>query len=133
MRKAILCLVILVFGAHCFGQQADTTRPLTREDYLQKSKQQKTAAWVLLGSGLALGVGGAAWAGSDWEASGPDVLLVLSGISMVSSIPLFIASGKNKRRAREASTSFKLEKYSHVHQGNLSVHYFPAVSIKLTL
>jgi hypothetical protein len=87
----------------------------------------------LLGSGVALGVGGAAWAGSDWEASGPDVLLVLSGIAVVSSVPLFIASGKNKRRAREASTSFKLEKYSHVHQGGLSVHYFPAVSIKLAL
>jgi len=91
MRKIILFSLVLVSFLSSFSQQTNPSNALTREQYLQKSKHQKTAAWILLGGGIALGVTGVIVDASNWESSGGDVLLVLGGVSMISSIPLFIA------------------------------------------
>ncbi len=133
MRKLILFSLILVSFLSSFSQQTNPSNALTREQYLQKSKHQKTAAWILLGGGIALGVTGVIVDASNWESSGGDVLLVLGGVSMISSIPLFIASGKNKKRAMAASASFKMEKTQVVHQLSFSQRVFPAVSLKINL
>jgi hypothetical protein len=133
MRKIIVFSLFVVSFLSCFSQQTNPSNALTKEEYLQKSKHQKTAAWVLLGGGLALGVTGIIVDASNWESSGGDVLLVLGGVSMISSIPLFIASGKNKKRAMAASTFFKLEKIRVVHGLAFSQRAFPAVSLKINL
>jgi len=133
MRKIILFSLVLVSFLSSFSQQTNPSNALTREQYLQKSKHQKTAAWILLGGGVALGVTGVIVDASNWESSGGDVLLVLGGVSMISSIPLFIASGKNKKRAMAASAYFKMEKTQVVHQLSFSQRAFPAVSLKINL
>ena len=46
--------VFISFTAPSFAQQTDTVKPMARQDYLDKSKRQKTTAWVLLGGGAAL-------------------------------------------------------------------------------
>ncbi|MBK7121967.1 MAG: hypothetical protein IPH68_03650 [Chitinophagaceae bacterium] len=48
---SIACALIAIV-IQSFSQTVDTT------DYLQKSKNQKTAAWVLLGVGAALDIAG---------------------------------------------------------------------------
>ena len=56
----------------------------------------------MLGGGAALVLGGAILdLSSDWNKSETPYLVVIGigGASMVGSIPLFIASGKNKRKA----------------------------------
>jgi len=133
MRKIILFSLVLVSFLSSFSQQTNPSNALTREQYLQKSKHQKTAAWILLGGGIALGVTGVIVDASNWESSGGDVLLVLGGVSIISSIPLFIASGKNKKRAMAASAYFKMEKTQVVHQLSFSQRAFPAVSLKINL
>jgi hypothetical protein len=52
MKKIMLCTMLLFLTASLFSQQTNP-QSLSRQDYLEKSKKQKTAAWILLGGGLA--------------------------------------------------------------------------------
>ena len=129
MKKTTTILLLLTISAAIYCQQPQSLKT----DYLQKSKNQKTAAWVMLGGGVALGVGGAAWAGSDWEASGPGVLIVIGGAFIIGSIPLFIASGKNKRKAMSATTFFKMESAPQLINRNIVTRSRPSLTLKLSL
>ena len=104
--------LLIVFGAFAQTTISDTTiHVLTKEDYLRKSKNQKTAAGVMLiggtvtmtvGVGIALGGGGL-----DCAFGTPDckknqtlagILFYSGSVAILGSIPLFIAAGKNKKR-----------------------------------
>lgn len=100
MKKALILLLLTACIATSYSQES-------KADYLKKSKNQKTAAWVLLGGGLAMGVGGAVWAGSNFNSTGPDVLFALSATTISAGITLFTISGRNKRKA--ASMSFIMQ------------------------
>ena len=133
MKKVTIYILLLMVATTTFSQQNPSSPTLTKQDYLKKNKNQKTAAWVMLGGGLALGVGGAAWAGSDWEASGPGALMVIGGASVIGSIPLFIASGKNKRKAMSATTFFKMETAPQLINRNIVTRSLPSLTLKLSL
>jgi hypothetical protein len=94
---------------------------LTKEDYLRRSKQQRTAgtAFVIGGGALAL-VGGALWFLSPIAglAEGGDVdgakrtgqTLVLAGTTIgLVSIPFFISGSKNKKAAGIYTGSTELQ------------------------
>lgn len=131
MKKITMCLLLIFVAAIIRGQQTTTAPTLNKQDYLKKSKTQKTTAWVLLGGGVALGIGGAAWAGSDWEASGPGALMVIGGASVLGSIPLFIASGKNKKRA--ASMTIRNERIISNQKNSFVYKSIPSLSISIQL
>jgi len=57
MKKIIAFLTLLIIGMSCFSQQTDSLQSI-KTDYLRKSKNQKTAAWVLLGGGIAMTITG---------------------------------------------------------------------------
>src|SRR4051812_47477351 len=101
MRKFFICTILLSMTTSSFCQQTDLGQSSTQKNYLQKSKKQKTAAWVFLGGGFALAVGASVLdVSSDWSKSETPYLIALftGGASMLGSIPLFIASGRNKRK-----------------------------------
>ena len=50
--------MLLSFTINSFSQ-VEKAPKLSKEYYLQKSKNKKTAAWILLGGGTAMIVGGA--------------------------------------------------------------------------
>jgi len=52
---------------------------------------------------------------------------------MVGSIPLFIASGKNKRKAMAAGAFFKMESAPVFSGYNVAYVSYPAISIKVDL
>ena len=137
MKKIILFTMLLIFSVSSFSQQTTPSKPVTREDYLKKSKNQKTAAWVLLGGGTVL-IGTGFLIGDREESSFDDAATgaILGGIgvlSMIGSIPVFLASGKNKRRANAMSTSIGMENADFV-KGYTTVHAsYPAISIKIRL
>src|ERR1700741_2560430 len=113
MKKNIIYLLLLALPATSFCQKTNDTVPVVKTDYLIKSKNQKTAAWVLLGGGTAL-IGVGFLIGDSKNATFDDAGtgVVLGGIgflSAVGSIPLFIASGKNKKKAMKATTFIKME------------------------
>ena len=116
MFKLLLYTILnIIVSVSCFAQTSpiESKPHLNQTDIdhlLKKSKNQKIAAWCMLGGGTLLvliGFGGAAaegydnsWGGTPEYSSTPDILLVSGLLSMAGSIPLFISSGKNKRKAR---------------------------------
>ncbi len=86
----------------------------SKEFYLNKSKNQKTTAWVLLGAGSALAIVGLIgfdanfdiWSGSDAQSRRADFFgfMALTGmVADVISIPFFISAHRNKKIASTIS------------------------------
>jgi hypothetical protein len=135
MKKIILFAMLLIMSASSFSQQINPSPTLTKQDYLKKSKNQKTTAWVLLGGGAAFILIGDL-IGNSKESSFSDagtgvVIAGVGALSMLGSIPLFIASGKNKRKAM--SMSFKNELIPQLQNGSFVNRAVPALSLKISL
>ena len=135
MKTIILLVVFLSLAGETFSQ--DTTKSnLTKEYYLQKSKNQKTTGWVLLASGTTAIVVGVLVmnAGSkedDFNSGfgdifGGAIIATVGIVADVVSIPFFISSGKNKRLA--ASVAFSEQ---NIYLLDRSVAAAPALSFKI--
>ena len=141
MKKLILMIAAALLFFKTFSQQTNPVPASLQKDYLQKSKKQKTAAWGLLGFGTAMLVGGTAIAaheyGDRWnegEGEGLEAAGVVAAIgvtAMVGSIPLFVASSRNKRKAM--SVSVKNEQFHSLKNSSLVYRSMPAVSLKINL
>lgn len=153
MKKIIILTMLLILATTTFSQQISPSPTLTKQDYLQKSKKQKTAAWWLLGGGLvlsttsmAIGVGKAAddlanaFVGiltlnpdpaPQKDYTGETILLIAGTAAIVASIPLFIASGKNKKRGM--SLSFKNERSLQLSKQNFVYRSVPSINLKFNL
>ena len=146
MKKLIFLLSFTAATACCFAQETDITKPLSKNDYLQKSKNQKTAAWVMLGVGAALDVAGIATTLSNASKeldytfgfgqpqtsvnhAGEYVLYIAGTAALGASLALFIAAKRNKTRA--ASLTFKNEMTPQLQ--NSTVHYSPLPSLSLKI
>src|SRR5947208_10675345 len=142
MKKAINCLVLLIVVLATFGQQNNPSLNLPKQDYLQKSKHQKTAAWIMLGGGAILFSVGSILSAHDVvdvftgqpQNANPvldDVLAATGAAAMLGSIPLFIASSKNKKKA--VSLSLKNELIPKIFKISLVYHNIPSVTLKVAL
>jgi len=142
MKKIILFVAMVIVAVSTFSQQTNPSPSLTNEDYMQKSKKQKTAAWGLLGGGAAFVLTGMlipkgdlvheGWFGNSYENDGIKGVFELTGIlSMIGSIPLFTASAKNKKRAM--SISFHNETIPQIQQKSFVYRSIPSLKLKLNL
>ena len=141
MKKLILIIAAILHFSESFSQQTNPAPSLSKQDYLAKSKKQKTGAWGLLGFGAAMLVGGTIIAASEtedrWNDGGGEnleaaaVVAAIGVAAMAGSIPLFIASGKNKRKA--ASLSFNNMRILQLKNSSLVYKPMPAVSLKINL
>ena len=130
MKKILLCVMILVISTSSFGQQIDTSKFNTRKYYLKKSRSQ------LVGGLILLGIGGTTLALVSNGKTSFNILPVLvigGGLFVLGSIPLFIASGRNKRKAMNATTLFKMETIPTLHQTGINFHSYPAISVRFDL
>ena len=137
MKKIMVYFLMLAFPVISFSQKTNDTVPDVKTDYMAKSKNQKTAAWVLLGGGTVL-IGIGFLVGDSKNASFDDAATggVLAGIGVLStigSIPLFIASGKNKRKALKASAFIKMEKGTIIERQAFVQTSYPAIAFKINL
>ncbi|HMK26795.1 MAG TPA: hypothetical protein VK483_12265 [Chitinophagaceae bacterium] len=133
MKKIITCIALLIVANSIYSQQ-NPSPALTKKDYLQKSKNQKTAAWLFTGGGIVItGLGisdGNASAGKSDDSR--KTVLIVTGLAAVAvGITLFIAATENKKRAE--SLSFKMENAPLIRQGSFVNHSYPALSFRLTL
>ena len=130
MKQIAICITLLVFSTIAFSQQTTPIQTKTKQDYLQKSKQQKTTAWILAGGGLVLEIAGAI----AYQQGNAGLLLLGAGLlSQAVSIPFFISAGINKRKSKEVSLSFKLEKTPDIQPTVISFRSIPKISLKLNL
>ncbi|MFI5133149.1 MAG: hypothetical protein ACHQEB_02380 [Chitinophagales bacterium] len=148
MKKIFVFLLLFAVSFTVFSQPVTTTAPMFKSDYLKKSKSQKTAAWVLLSGGTVLTVTGlvissnsainelasAFSSGRNDKAFVTGEVLTITGcLSMLGSIPLFISSAKNKRRAMATTAFFKMETAPLIQYTTIALQSYPAFSIKINL
>ncbi len=133
MKKYFAATLLLLFVFSVFSQ--DSLK--NKDHFLQKSKKQKTAAWILLGGGATLTIVagvillGQYYVGSD-ENTVASVMAYTGLAAMVGSIPLFIASGRNRRKAG-ASVSIKMEKVTIIRPSLAFTSRYPVVAIRVCL
>jgi hypothetical protein len=137
MKKHLLLSLLFALSMNSFCQQRETAPTLTKQDYLQKSKKQKTTAWILLAGGTTVGFIGLTkfnFAGSeDPEFSNtPATVMFFSGIAVaITSIPFFNASKKNKRRA--AAISIKNQFVPNIQSSGLVYKPTPCLVMRVNL
>ncbi len=124
MKQLIFLTLLFAFAKACFSQQTVQKQPLMKKNYLQKSTSQKKTASILLFGGAGLiatsfiiprgelenidnclgwGVPGV-YCNSKYKNDGiKTAFFIVGGASALGSIPFFIASRKNQRKANAAS------------------------------
>ena len=108
MKTFFLLLVLLLVSSILAGQHKE----FSKDYYLQKSKKQKNTAWILLGGGTAMAVGGFAKFDSSWDSgstTSTDVAGIIGTVGILAglaSIPYFISAGKNKNIAMTVSMDY---------------------------
>jgi len=149
MKRLLLIITASLFLFESFSQQIDPAPALTKQDYMEKSKKQKTAAWVLLGGGAALIITGTILSANEVEKDyqndpnnpfaplteadfdGPEWVFTTGIFAGLGSIPLFIASSRNRRKAM--TLSLKNEQFQSLKNSSLVYRPMPAVSLKVKL
>ena len=138
MKKALFLLMLIATTACGFSQHSTNAKPAVNTDYVQKSQQQKIAGWILFGGGVILTTVGGAKVISDnlfWEpldkTNPGEVLMLVGSVSMLASIPLFIACSRNRRKA--ISLSFKNEYSRQIQKGIVACKKVPSLAMKINL
>ena len=140
MRRVIVPAFILLFSAKSFSQQVN-------HDYLNQSKKQKKMAWIFLGAGTALiatsiiypngdlvddGICFVGYCDTEYENDGiKTAFFVVGTAAALTSIPFFITSKSNKRKA--ASVGLKMDDFVQPFNGVLVKTSFPALRFRLNL
>ena len=118
MAKFLLLLLIgfVVEMTELHAQQS-TLSTRDKSYYLQKSKSQKTAAFLLLGGGATATTLGIIWASNDARDNGifsadfdAQLIVITAGVlAGIGSIVLFVSSYHNYEKAMMFSAQFKTE------------------------
>lgn len=147
MKKLIVFFLFIVLSGRSFSQQINPPPPLSKQDYLQKSKKQRTAGRVLLATGAALiatafiipkgdsvnnGITVGVWSSQEYENDGIKTAFLIAGAaSSLGSIPFFIASKKNQKKALNTTFILKMEKAVVWQQQSTINEYYPAAGIRI--
>lgn len=134
MKKIILFSALLILANSVFSQPANPSPALTKQDYLKKSKDQKTAAWIFMGGGIGLAILGFQadkHVEGNLENSGK-IVAIVTGLAAISvGTTLFILASENKKRA--GVISFRMETAPLIQQRSFVYRSYPALSFRLKL
>jgi predicted lipid-binding transport protein (Tim44 family) len=141
MRKTILCLVLLYTTLSAFTQQTTTTMPatpLTKEDYLRKSSGQTVGGILLAIAGAGFIVGAASYDMNhlfDASASNTTGFYVAGLGALGGSVAMFLASGRNRRKARAATVApaVKMDRVAALSPAGLTARSYPALGLTVKL
>jgi hypothetical protein len=133
MKKSITTFLILAVFTTGYGQQTtETIQEITKADYLKKSKNQKRAAWILAGVGTLSVILGTIEVNPEYgENSNSSFFLAGGLVAIGASVPLFIASARNKKKGM--SLSFKNNTVPRLCNNNLNYISIPSISLKIGL
>ena len=106
-EKLLLSILILTLCYSASSQQTESKQQLTKQEYLQKSKSEKETGSVLLGIGTGMAaIEAIVFANEGIFSSSGESAIVVIGIGVIIdliSIPVFISSSKNARKAAAIS------------------------------
>lgn len=131
MKKNSLYLVTLLIFNSGISQNIEIQN---KEYYLQKRKTNMTAGWFCLGIGVVGIAGGVALDFSDNFLNGGSynntglTLAYVGGGLVLTSIPLFAAANKNKKKAANATLSIKNE---HCPNQNLTLSNHQTIALTI--
>jgi len=130
MKKTAVCALMLIVSAISFCQEPPAKSSLTPEAYLKKSKTQKIVGFVFLGAG-AITLISVSGGNTDFNTLG--TVVVAGGLSVLASIPLFIAAGRNKRKAKATAISFNINTNRVFETTGIILRRYPAIVLKMNL
>lgn len=156
MKRLLLLLLfyspVINHYCHSADMQNDKKNPFpsmsidsipASNNYLEKSRRQKnTATWLLVGGSTVFSIGaivGLSEIGTIVNSNDKskerlvNTLMIIGVVGAVSSIPLYIAAGNNKKKARSVSISLKPESRSLMRRNDISRVAYPAISINIGL
>lgn len=144
MKNIFFVILIITTSIYSFSQQINPSPSFVKEDYLKKSKNQKTWAWVLLGSGASLSlisfastttadIGNSLFFGDNKGLNKKTALFVIGGIIAASSIYLFIIASKNKKKAFRGTGFFKIEAIPKILNQSFAYKSYPALVFRTSL
>ena len=132
MKNNIICILLMVLATTALSQQNNPAPVLTKQDYLKKSKNQKTAAWILAGVGTLSVILGTIEVNPDYGENNNSSFFLVGGLVAIgASVPLFIASARNKKKGM--SLSFKNNTVPRLRNNNLNYSSVPSISLRVGL
>ena len=150
MKSIITLTLLFVLATTSFAQQLSVSKHvLTKTDYLQKSKRQNKTGLVFLTAGAGLIITSVVipkgelvedngcigpYCDTKYKNDGlKSGFFIAGGVSALGSIPFFIASGKNKKKANAASAFLDIQKIPVLQQMGISNHSIPVLGLKISL
>jgi hypothetical protein len=140
MKTITILFLLIVLSGEAFNQQTNSVPKLTKQDYLQKSKNQKNTARIMLGGGVALCLTGALipkgepsnsnLAGYENDALKASFWLA-GGLATLGSIHFFAASTRNKRKAM--SLGFEMNNTPGWKGQSVVHHSSPCIRVTINL
>jgi hypothetical protein len=131
MKKVTIAFILLVQTFTEFSQEANAQKTLTRQEYLAKSKKQKTTGLILLSGGVAFGTISVIVALSKSDIS-PLYLGGLAGGGMIiASVPFLNVSVRNKTKG--ISLSFKNETAPQIQKNSFVYRPVPSLTLRFSL
>lgn len=123
-----------------YAQLNDSTyRESVKKEYLRKSRNQRTTGFILLGVGAGLALTGAIIFNSSKddidqvlvETTSGAGLVTVGMISGVASIPFFIMSASNNKKAKTLSAGISFEKIMNNEARVPYPDYYPALTARI--
>jgi hypothetical protein len=140
MRTIFFCLLVILST----GTNAQEPM-LNKTDLLAKAKKQNTTGWVVFGTGFTITSIGLIMVTNEVKndlynifspekqknSSAGTVLVIGGAAGMLSSIPFFLVSSKNQKRA--AIAFLKLESQHELKKASFVTSSFPALGLRISL
>lgn len=141
MRKIISAGFVLLLSASLVAQQPDNN---IATHYLEKASHQNTAAWLTLSTGFVVCIVATAVSFNHYwdnilddrhhDATAENILAAAGIGAMGASIPLFIAAGRNKQKARLAGhIGITWNQAYQVQASSFQKINYPALSLRIDL
>lgn len=140
MKRSFLILLCLLYFLNISAQNIESS-PQQVLRLSDKAKKQKSTGWILLGGGAGVTlIGAAIGVANVWDeilleergaVDAASVMVITGLVSMAGSIPFFIASGKNRKKAA-ALVFIKMENSSYVSQYTKTDINYPAITLSVS-
>jgi hypothetical protein len=112
--KTCSILTVLITALIIGNLPPATAQEMSKQDYLEKSRRQKTAGFIMLGGGVVMATSGIVLFSENFVLFGASeaedralgvgaAMFVVGGLAAIGSIPVFISSSMNAKRAAQLS------------------------------